>query len=225
MARRQSHINPQRDPTGIFDPPPQQYGAFAAPSLQEGSPYLDNPAGGWAPPVYRVPVSTGPIDTRPNPNQPPQDYWRRIDSDEARRHSVEFQDADGWTQQKGGSGKRIAPDPRRIPPPEDRPTMKMAPTRYQFTRPFDQLNRVYGDVQVGTAREMNGQHFSMADHRRTYEILGMEPARRTRRNTYRLMPAPWDSNLVDLPPVENDPINGRVRSVEVPQTTRTYRLG
>lgn len=103
--------------------------------------------------------------------------------------------------------------------------MKMAPTRYSFTRPFDQLNRIYGDAQVGTARQMNGQHFSMADNRRTYDILGMEPARRSRRNTFRLMPAPWDADIVDLPPADSGPINGRVRSVEVPYQSRSYRLG
>lgn len=226
MARRQSHVPAERNPSGPFDPPPQQYGAFAVPALEEGAPYVDDPGNGWAPPVYRMPPggSQQVYDYRADPAHP-RDTYRYRDADDSRRHSVEDQDADGWQEQKGGSGKAIAPDPRRNPPPEDRLTMKMAPRSYSFTRPFDQLNRSYGDAQVGTARQLNGVHFSMADHRRTYDILGMAPAQRTRRNTYRLMPPPWDTNLVDLPPEMELP-NARVRSVEIPPSgNRSYRLG
>lgn len=224
MARRQSHIPAERNPTGPFDPPPQQYGPFAVPSLESGSPYMDNPAGGWAPPVYRIPVSRPDLvaDYRTDPQRPPQETWRSRDRDDARRHSVEDQDADGWTEQKGY--KKWAPNPRSVPPPEDRPTMQMAPRSYSFTRPFDQLNRSYGDAQVGTARQNNGVHFSMADHRRSYDILGMAPAQRSRRNTFRLMPPPWDANIVDMPPEMEMP-NVTVRSVDVPRDNRTYRLG
>lgn len=222
MARRLSHVPAERAYDGPFDPPPQQYGAFSVPSLSEGAPYIDNPAGGWAPPVYRIPLQQDVTDMRTDPDSAPQETWRPRDADKARRHSVEDQDADGWQEQKGY--KKWAPNPRSTPPPEDRPTMKMAPTRYSFTRPFDQMNRIYGDAQVGSARQLNGQHFSMADNKREYPILGMEPARRSRRNTFRLMPAPWDSNIVDLPP-ETAPMNGRIRSVEVPRENRTYRLG
>jgi hypothetical protein len=43
----------------------------------------------------------------------------------------------------------------------------------------------------------------MADHRRNYPILGMNEQRKPgagTRNTYRLAPVPWDSNIVDVPP-------------------------
>jgi hypothetical protein len=223
--RRQSSARPDRlngqpvpdNPTGPYEPPPQEYGAFASPG--EGYP-VNNPLG-WAPQYVRPGDSAGVrADMRPDPSHPAGE-WARRDADEARRHSVEFQDADGWTEQKGY--KRWAPNPRSVPVPEDRPTMQMAPTTYQFTRPFDQFNRVYGDTIVGSKRELNGTHFSMADHRRDYPILGMAPPNRVRRNTFRLTPAPWDTDLVDLPPATQSPYE-RVRSVEVPQNNRSYRL-
>jgi hypothetical protein len=67
-------------------------------------------------------------------------------------------------------------------------------------------------------------HFSMADHRRTYDVLGMAPVQ-SRRNTYRADPAPWDANVVDMP-VDVSPVNARVRVVELPaRTGGSYRLG
>jgi len=94
--------------------------------------------------------------------------------------------------------RRWADNPRRDPVPLTRPTGLASPSMYRFYRPFDQLNRPYDDVVVGTARDLNGQHFSMADHRRTYDILGMAP-QKTPRNTYRLEPTPWDDHMVDTP--------------------------
>jgi hypothetical protein len=38
-----------------------------------------------------------------------------------------------------------------------------------------------------------------------------------------LMPPPWDTNLVDLPPQSDMPYE-RVRSAEVPPVQRSYRL-
>src|SRR3546814_10876093 len=75
----------------------------------------------------------------------------------------------------------------------------MSPRSYTFTRPFDSLNRNYANVSIGSARQLNGQHFSMADHRREYPILGIKP-NHLRRNTYRLDPSPWDADLIDVPP-------------------------
>jgi len=209
------------NPTGPFEPPPQQYGAYSEPP--PGYP-INNPMG-WAP-VYERPDSGASVrqDRYPDPTYAPEDTYRPRDRDKALRHSVEDQDADGWTELKGGSGRPAAPNPRSVPPPEDRPSMKMAPRSYSFTRPFDQWNRQYGETVINSARQLNGTHFSMADHRRNYPILGMEPPRRSMRNTYRLTPAPWDENLVDMPPVSS-PDNLRIQSMEVPATNRTYRLG
>jgi hypothetical protein len=214
MARGPSHISAERDPTGPYYPPPQATADYAVPPLSEGAPVI-NPLG-WAPKYIDPRNPMAPIDMRPPATQGPRDYWRGRDADDKRRHSVEDQDADGWTIRK--DYRRLAPDARLTPPPEPRATGLMAPRSYSFTRPFDQFNR--GDF--GTVRQLNGVHFSMADHRRTYEIYGMAPPRHAR-NTSRSMPAPWDSDIVDLPP-DSSPASLRVRSVEVPSPTRTYRL-
>jgi len=47
-------------------------------------------------------------------------------------------------------------------------------------------------------RALNGMHFSMADEHRTYELGGMQPARRFR-NTYRMEPPPRDARNMDVP--------------------------
>lgn len=144
-------------------------------------------------------------DFRPNPHASPETgFYPQRDADTRTRHSVETVDADGWTERQGGSGKRAAPHPESNRPADTRPTMSMAPRSYSFLRPFDKH----------AARSLTGQHFSMADHRREYDILGMEPPR-TARNTYRIDPAPWDANMMDVP-ASTVPANHSVRAVEVP---------
>jgi hypothetical protein len=160
-------------------------------------------------------------DFRPVPNRPAEEFWRPIDADDKLRHSVETQDANGWTENKGQLKR--APDPRWNPPAEPRPTTQMAPRSYSFTRPFDQFNREWPDALVGSARTLNGTHFSMADHRRNYAILGMRPPT-SRRNTYRLEPTPWDEQVTDLPP-DYQQVPTQIRSVEVPLPSRSFRLG
>lgn len=76
-------------------------------------------------------------------------------------------------------------------------TAGMSPNTYTFWRGMG-----HGGPQ-DTPNELNGIHFSMADHRREYPVLGMQPQKKPgagTRNTYRLEPAPWDSNIVDVPP-------------------------
>lgn len=60
------------------------------------------------------------------------------------------------------------------------------------------FRRTYG--QVFNERFLNGNHFSMADHYRTYEIFGMNPAHPEKRNTYRLEPPPRDAFTEDRGP-------------------------
>ncbi len=164
------------------------------------------------------PMRTGRLrtrDYRPHPADPPQDFWLGVHGpgrEYIARHSLEYLDADG----RDAEAPRLKPqtrNPRETVAPEPRPTNRMSPSTWTFTRPFDQH----------AARQLNGVHFSMADHRRSYAILGMEPVRR-RRNTFRAEPAPWDSDLVDMP---NDAgygnLPGPVRAVEVP-ATRNFRL-
>lgn len=213
----------------------QQHAAYAVPLWDSDSPYTDEQ--GWAvrlrtsaqeiPSAARLGVLER-FDYRPDPVYVRR-FHARLDADDARRHSVEDQVAVGWKELKVSPGhpnpstRRFAPNPREIPPPEPRPTTGMSPRTYSFTRPFDQFNRGSGIGLVGSARRLNGLHFSMADHRRNYPILGMAPPM-SRRNTYRLEPPPWDTDIVDLPPETLIP-SARIQSVEVPTAPRSYRLG
>lgn len=101
-----------------------------------------------------------------------------------------------------------------------RPTATNSPTGYAFTRPWHiprNVNQVFTEdstADTGASR----QHFSMADHRRRYEILGMRPQGRMGVNTYRASPRPWDESVFTPPPVVPN----------VPNTitgTRSFRLG
>lgn len=227
FAAREVRTDPERADVPVMEPPVYavpQHGAYGVPSIESGSPYTDT--FGWGPQLRTsttdVPsaqrLGTVPRrDFRPDPVRPPQEFYDRLDKDDRMRHSVETVDADGWTESKGifPSDRRWADNPRRTPPAESRVTQVMAPSTYLFTRPFDQHS----------ARTLNGTHFSMADHRRNYEILGMAPARSTR-NTYRIEPPPWDLDIVDVPAtVEPDIVPARITSVELPYGPRNYRLG
>jgi len=144
-------------------------------------------------------------------------FWRRRDADDAARHSVETQDANGWDDSKtdrGAVGNRFANSPYYSTPAETRPTALLAPTSYSFTRPFEQL----------WERRNNGIHFSLADHRRNYEVMGMTPMQRGR-NTYRLDPPQWDTDIVDVPPPYTVP-NRRVEAIDLPPSgNRSWRVG
>lgn len=201
--------------------------AYAAPDLHSDAPYTDT--FGWGPKT-RIGVETTPDamrenqfpvrDVRPTPTQSPQQWYSPIDADDRERHSVEDQDANGWEEQK--ARYKMGPDARWDPPAENRVTQRMSPRRYSFTRPFDQLSKGNG------ARHLNGNHFSMADHRREYEVLGMQPWG-TRRNTYRVDPAPWDADMYDVPPESTigAVTQGRVQAVDIPSDSgnRSFRLG
>lgn len=193
-------------------------------ATEQAAPYTTSPSGAWSPgtpdafsagnDAHRLGRSIV-HDMRPSPTEAPEVYYDRLDADDKARHAVEYQDADGWTEAKNGSGKRAAVHPESIRPAEHRPTMQMAPTTYTFTRPFDQH----------AARTFNGLHFSMADHRRNYDILGMEPVR-SRRNTYRIEPPNWDTNITDVPPEMPPPPGRPIQAIEIPQPfeARSYRL-
>jgi hypothetical protein len=145
----------------------------------------------------------------------PWGWWANRDAETAQRESVVTQDADGWTEKKGTRGR--GPDPRWFPPAESRLTSQLAPRSYYFERPFDQT----------IARRLTGAHISLANNRRNYDILTMTPVPH-RRNTYRVEPGPWDTDIVDEAP---SPTTGRPseRLEPVPitpgLTTRSYRLG
>lgn len=201
--------------------------AYAAPDIHRDAPYNDE--FGWA--VHpKIGVDNTPDamrelsfpvrETRPPGNVSDKPFYRAEDADEQARESVTDQDANGWNEPTKDHYK-VGRNPRENPPPETRPTEQMSPRSYSFTRPFDQLTKGNG------ARHLNGQHFSMADHRRDYEILGMRPWS-AHRNTYRVDPAPWDADMYDVPPTstEGTYVNGRVQAVDIPYDSgnRSYRL-
>ena len=200
-------------------------------SRQDDAPYNDE--FGWSPHPRKVPgntpdpyrLGTAPlIQHYPAPGTPPQEYYGGIDADRKTRHSVESVDADGWEENKNypsypsaaAGANRFARNPRETPPAESRITQRLAPRSYTFMRPFGTNTRKVG------ARTFNGLHFSMADHSRHYEILGMRPAPE-KRNTYRIEPTPWDANIVDMP-VQTEPSRMQVAAVDVPYTSRSWRL-
>lgn len=202
----------------------QQTNAYAVPSLSAGDAYLDE--FGWAPHLSQrtsaVETPSGQRlqtiprrDYRPDPVRPPEEWWDRNTADVARRESVVDTTAVGWSIPAGITpvDRRWADNPRRNPPAEPRLTNRLGQNTWTQTRPLDR-----------GARRFNGMHFSMADHRRKYDILGMRPAV-SRRNTYRVEPGPWDVDVVDLPPTgQHDTPEARIRSIEVPTQSRAMRL-
>lgn len=209
--------------------------AYAVPdALQGNSPYNDE--FGWSahpamqpgntPDPYRL--GNQPLrEHYPNGGDPPEEYYGGLDAEKKARHSVEKQIADeGWQENKAYAGypdpyagaDRWAHNPRRIPPKESRVTQLLSPANYSFTRPFG-----WGLPKLSRKPNATGEHFSMADHRRNYEILGMQPPRQWR-NTYRLDPIPWDQNVVDVP-VTVQPQNGQIVASDFnPLTSRSWRL-
>jgi hypothetical protein len=219
---------------------PQDMQDYADPG--PGAPYLR--AFGWAPGLSRSPSTTETPSAQRLATVPrydfysdgasePEVFYDKRDADKAHRESITDTRATPWDkttdpgyEDPGTSVQaRWAPNPRSTPPPEPRITNRLSPGSYSFVRPFDQFNRQYdSDPPTGSARHLNGTHFSMADHRRNYDILGMTPPM-IRRNTFRIEPSPWDTDIVDLPPQQDARIvNSRVQSVEVPPAGSSYRL-
>lgn len=215
-------------PSAGPSPYPARNAAFRTPPMGTEDGYIDRPGKEWAPPSLQpdpneIPDARrlGTIPNRtsvPNGGEAPADFWLngRGRDVQLRHNSAETIDADGWRMFRGtnyGEAKRAAPDPRRTPPPETRPTQEMSPSRYTFQRPFDQT----------TARRLNGLRFSMADHRRVYEVTGTAPIS-SRRNTYRQDPGPWDAALTDYP--ANTPTDwGGYHTAAIPMSgNRSRRL-
>lgn len=241
MPTNQSAVNPyshshEEFEFGTPEYPEQEREAYAAPPENDDAPYIKT--FGWAP-ALRLDVDTIPDAHRlgdmplyqsyPAAGEPPEDFYKGTEADREQRYSVETQDAVGWDETKAGFGfpnpasgaNRFAPNPRSIPPKESRITQLLSPSNYSFLRPF-----MTGQPKMGQ-RELNGVHFSMADHRRNYEILGMAPQRKPgsgTRNTYRLDPQPWDENIVDMPPQDTGPISVEVPTVNVDYSSRSWRL-
>lgn len=200
---------------------------YAAPTDGgDGPGYVDSPVGAWSNTLRNAPGDTPdplreqqyPVrDYRPDPRVGADYFWtgpRGPGTEKILRHGVEYQDGDGMAALPPGRHV-IGPDPRWFPPEEPRPTSRLSPHTYVFTRPYDQ------DIE----RSFTGDHFSMADHRRVYPVLGMQPPP-FKRNTYRADPVPWDVGRVDMPaPAFNRTAGGQVRAFDIPPSGgQSWRL-
>jgi hypothetical protein len=173
---------------------------------------LDSQPGATPDPMRGQAIATR--DYRPDPRQAPQAFWTGMQGpgrDYMARHGQEFLDADGIEATRPRDRDQ-APRPGR--PDEPRPTNRLSPHTYTFTRPFGQ----------DTERWFSGDHFSMADHRRTYEIMGMAPPL-YRRNTYRTDPVPWDIDRTDIPTPSGSASPGRIIAYDLaPVSNSSWRL-
>lgn len=153
-------------------------------------------------------------DYRPQPGLPPGAFWQGAQGpgrDVLARHQQEFLDADGIEANKPRD-KNQSVRPAR--PDEPRWTNRLSPHNFVFTRPFAQE----------TERWFTGDHFSMADHRRRYEIMGMAPPQ-YRRNTYRADPVPWDTDRTDMPTPSGSVTPGRIVAYDLaPVSNSSWRL-
>ena len=198
--------------------------AFAVPTEGGDAPgWHDSPVLAYAARLDTVPGATpDPMreqtiatrDYRPDPRQAPGNFWTGMQGpgrDYMARHGQEFLDADG-IQAERPKDRFQAPRPAR--PDEPRWTNRLSPHDYIFTRPFGQ----------DTERYFTGDHFSMADHRRTYEIMGMAPPM-YRRNTYRTDPVPWDIDRTDVPTPSGSASPGRIIAYDLaPVSNSSWRL-
>lgn len=176
------------------------------------APRLDDVPGGTPDPMRELVFPTR--DYRPDPHQAPEAFWVGMQGpgrDYMARHQVEFLDADGIETTVGSRPQA----PRPPQPPEPRWTQRLSPHTFLFTRPFAQ----------DTARYFSGDHFSMADHRRTYAILGMAPSP-YKRNTFRADPPPWDDSRIDMPQQAPPSAPGHLIAYELPPPSGgAWRLG
>jgi len=173
---------------------------------------LDSQPGATPDPMREQVIATR--DYRPDPRQAPEAFWTGMQGpgrDYMARHAQEFLDADGIEATRP-KDRNQAPRPAR--PDEPRWTNRLSPHDYIFTRPFGQ----------DTERWFTGDHFSMADHRRTYEIMGMAPPL-YRRNTYRTDPVPWDVDRTDIPTPSGSASPGRIIAYDLaPVSNSSWRL-
>ena len=180
-----------------------------------GDGYSDSPIGAYAPPPSvdpdRLELRTR-VDSRANLRDV-FGWWKRKNADVNQRESVTEQNAVGWTERKSAP-RGVADRPKPSATGEPRSTLSMSPGNYQFERPFD----------ARIARTFDGQHFSMADHRRTYDIYGMAAPSRPR-NTYRIEPGPTDRDITDMPTDANySPQYAQAPDVPISAIERSWRL-
>lgn len=173
-----------------------------SPALRAGG----SASGESLPDSMRIGTRESPIPGR-NFNDP---RWQaREDSEFLRRMSAEdYERLPDVHQEKIPAPRVPYWEQERMP---TRPTATKSPAYRTFQRPWHIPRNIKDALGEGAV-----QHFSLADHRRTYKIFGMVPRGGIGVNTYRAEPKPWDENLYHAP-----------RAGEVPARiggNRSYRL-
>lgn len=125
------------------------------------------------------------------------DFYRRI-ADEETKAGV------GWKTHQAKPGIPVEPLRTQDPMPI-RPTADMSPRPYEHRRPEHHPRNIKDAVGEDAVA-----HFSLADHRRTFEIMGMKPQGGIGANTFRPSPVPWDQDLY-VPPQPVDYAQPAVR--------------
>lgn len=188
---------------------PQHHDAWQ----QRGYP---NYAVGWAPRVDEeiFPNQAKPTYYRPKPYDPPAHFWQEGRGEDALTRGTQ-EKIDARYIPIHPRRQNIAPDPRWTPPPTSRVTNNLSPHNWSFSRPWE----------PGSARNLNGMHFSLADNHRNFPVGGMLPSRQWR-NTYRLQPSNRDTQNQEVPTQVSAPIGADYAQapISVPTRGTAYRL-
>lgn len=139
------------------------------------------------------------IGTREEPENDPNNkaYTSRRYADQNFQYNQQEMTSTGWKvqQQKVPAGQNPMWTQERLPV---RLTADSSPMGTFFKR-YWHIPRNIKDALGPDAVT----HFSMADHRRAYEIMGQKPQGRLGVNTYRASPRPWDESLYVVPEDQN----------------------
>jgi hypothetical protein len=205
-----SGVNPYAAPTSRGDgsaPDPTNefiwagYGRYAVRDVPESTDpeYTD----GFSPELATTGSPDGtklPDDIRIGKREPPvndpnnRGYTQRRYSDFYRRISDEETIAGvGWKTHQAKRAIPVVPNWAQDPISK-RPTADMSPRPYQHRRPW----HIPRNIKDAVGEEAVA-HFSLADHRRTFEIYGMKPQGGIGTNTFRPSVTPWDQELY-VPP-------------------------
>lgn len=185
--------------------------AYAAPSEDDTVPEYEND--GFSPSLGAGSEGNLPDEIRTGKREPifggphQEDIHLVRGEDNLRRRDDEEQVSTGWNTRQEKPILGVIPEQVQDIGPS-RPTASMGPNTYLFQRPWE-------------IPESTGEHVSMADHRREYEIYGMRPQGDVGVNSYRADPKPWDRNLHYNPrPVED--ASGLAAALRI-GGNRTYR--
>lgn len=176
-------------PTTPGAAPGPAHGAYARPAfaVPTEDDVVEGINDGFSPVLGPASEGTSPDDIRTGKREPvfggPRQQFKNdvLAVDSLNRTADERQISTGWPIEQKKPVVGVIPEQVQDIGPT-RPTASMSPNTYLFMRPWERP-------------ESTGEHFSLADHRRKYQIYGMAPRGGVGVNTYRLDPKPWDTNL------------------------------